>query len=254
MRTGLIWGPSAEEQRNDAHKTFSRLPSLCFCHFLKCLQPGEFSELKVTEGAYDGSIVFWRRLLRVPWKARRLNQSILKAINPEYSFEGLVLQCWNSNTLATWWEELTHWKKTWSRKDWGQEEKGTTEDEMVGWHHWLSGCEFSLMKDQEACCAAVHGVAKRWTWLIDWTTTADRFLIRVSIKKKSKALSHTSSFPRLSLPRAPLSLCSDPQMTHSPSHSSVGSKYPFTPELLQRAETCSLGAFAWEAFAFGFKQ
>ena len=49
---------------------------------------------------------------------------------------------WNSNTLATWCEELTHYKRPWSWKDWRQEEKGTTEDQMVGWHHWLDGHEF----------------------------------------------------------------------------------------------------------------
>jgi len=47
---------------------------------------------------------------------------------------------WNSSTLVTSCEELTHWKRLWCR-DWGQEEKGTTEDEMAGWHHWLDGCE-----------------------------------------------------------------------------------------------------------------
>ena len=49
---------------------------------------------------------------------------------------------WSSNTLVTWCEELTHWKRSWCWKDWGQEEKGTIEDEMVGWHHWLDGHEF----------------------------------------------------------------------------------------------------------------
>ena len=48
----------------------------------------------------------WRRLLRVPWAARRSNQSILKEINPEYSLERMMF--WNSNTLATWCKELTH--------------------------------------------------------------------------------------------------------------------------------------------------
>ena len=45
---------------------------------------------------------------------------------------------WSSNTLATWCEELSHWKRPW----WRQEEKGMTEDEMVGWHHWLDGHKF----------------------------------------------------------------------------------------------------------------
>ena len=52
----------------------------------------------------------WRRLLRVPWTARRSNQSILKEISPEYSSEGLVLKL-KLQYLATWCEELTHWKR-----------------------------------------------------------------------------------------------------------------------------------------------
>ena len=47
-----------------------------------------------------------------------------------------------SNTLATSYEELTHWKRPWCWEDWGQEEKGMTEDEMAGWHHRLNGYEF----------------------------------------------------------------------------------------------------------------
>ena len=54
----------------------------------------------------------WRRLLRVPWTARRSSQSILKEISPGCSLEGLMLS-WNSNTLATSCEELTHWKRLW---------------------------------------------------------------------------------------------------------------------------------------------
>ena len=65
------------------------------------------------------------------------------------------------------------WKDTDAGKDWRQEEKGTTEDETVGWHHWLSGHELNklweLVKDREAWRAAVHGVAKIQTWLRDWT-------------------------------------------------------------------------------------
>ena len=83
----------------------------------------------------------WRRLLRVPWTAKRSNQSILKEISPEYSLEGWCWS-WNSNNLATWCEELTHWKDPDAGKDWRWEEKGMTEDEMVGWHHGLDGHEF----------------------------------------------------------------------------------------------------------------
>ena len=51
----------------------------------------------------------WRRLLRVPWTARRSNQSIIKEINPEYPLEGLMLKL----KLQYWWEELSHWKNPW---------------------------------------------------------------------------------------------------------------------------------------------
>ena len=62
------------------------------------------------------------------------------------------------------------WKDHDAGKDWGQEEKGTTEDEMAGWHHWLDGREFGeLVMDREAWRAAVHGVAKCWKWLSNWT-------------------------------------------------------------------------------------
>ena len=65
------------------------------------------------------------------------------------------------------------WNDPDAGRDWGQEEKGTTEDEMVGWHHQLDGHGLSrlqvLVMDREACCAAVHGVAKCQTRLSDWT-------------------------------------------------------------------------------------
>ena len=51
---------------------------------------------------------------------------------------------WNSNSLPNWCEELTHWKGLNAGKDWRWEGKGTTEDEMVGWHHWLNGHKFEL--------------------------------------------------------------------------------------------------------------
>ena len=52
----------------------------------------------------------WRRLLRVPWAARRSHLSILKEINPDFHWKDW---CWSSNTLATWWKEPTYWKRPW---------------------------------------------------------------------------------------------------------------------------------------------
>ena len=84
----------------------------------------------------------WRRLLGVPWTARRSNQSILKEISPEYSLEGLMLKL---KLPILWLPDVKSWfsgKDPDAGKDWRQEEKGTTEDEMVRWHHWLNGHEF----------------------------------------------------------------------------------------------------------------
>ena len=84
----------------------------------------------------------WRRLLRVPWTARRSNQSILKEISPGCSLEGLMLK------LKLQYSGEPH-AKSWligkdsdAGRDWGQEEKGTTEGEMAGWHHQLDQPEF----------------------------------------------------------------------------------------------------------------
>ena len=76
----------------------------------------------------------WRRLLRVPWTARRPNQSILKEISPEYSLDRLMLK------LKL--QYFGHGKDPDAGKDWRQKEKGTTKDEMVRWHHPRDGHEF----------------------------------------------------------------------------------------------------------------
>ena len=83
----------------------------------------------------------WRKLLRVPWTARRSNLSILKEISPGCSLEGLMLKL-RLHTLATWCEELTHLKRPWCWERLKAGGEGTTEDEMAGWHHRLDGNEF----------------------------------------------------------------------------------------------------------------
>ena len=59
-------------------------------------------------------------------------------------------------------------------KDWGQEKQRMTEDEMVGWHHQLLSKLQEIVEDRGAWCAEVHGVAKSWTWLSNWTTTTQQ--------------------------------------------------------------------------------
>ena len=82
----------------------------------------------------------WRRLLRVPWTARRSNQSILK-ISPGISLEGMMLKL-KLQYFGHLTRRVDSLEKTDAGRDWGQEEKGRTEDEMAGWHHRLVAHEF----------------------------------------------------------------------------------------------------------------
>ena len=127
---------------------------------------------------------YWRRFLRVPWMARRSNQSIWKEINPKYSLEGLMLklklQYFGHLMRRTDWSEKT----LMLRKDWRQEEKGMTEDEMVGWHHQLNGHEFEQVsgagygQGSLACCSPWGHKESDTT---EWLNRTERKLIALPI-------------------------------------------------------------------------
>ena len=73
----------------------------------------------------------WRRFLRVPWTVRRSKQLIIKEIKPEYSLKDW---CWSSNTLAPWWEQLTHWKRHW----FWERLRAWRERGNRGWDGWMA--------------------------------------------------------------------------------------------------------------------
>ena len=76
----------------------------------------------------------WRRLLTVPWTARRSNQSILKEISPGCSLEGMMLKL-KLQYFGHLMQRVDSLEDSDAGRDWGQEEKGTTEDKMAGWYH-----------------------------------------------------------------------------------------------------------------------
>ena len=127
----------------------------------------------------------WRRLLRVPWTARRSNQSSLKETNPEYSLEGLMLKL--KLPLATWCEKLTHLKRPWC---WARLKAGGEGDDR-GWDGWIASLTqqtWVWVNSQSWWWTGRPGMlqsmgSQSWTQLSDWTELNLAMKIFVSLEK-----------------------------------------------------------------------
>ena len=120
---------------------------------------------------------FWTEVLEKTLESS-LECKEIKPVNPKGNQSWIFIGRTDAEaeTPLLWPLDGKNWqirKDPGAGEDWRQEDKGTTEDETVGWHHWLDGHSLSrfweLAMDRETWCATVCGVAKSWTWLIDWT-------------------------------------------------------------------------------------
>ena len=137
----------------------------------------------------------WRRFLRLTWTARRSNQSILKEISLEYSLEGLMLKL-KFQYFGHLMQRTDSLENTLMLGDSRQEETGTTEDEMVGWHHWLDGHEFEQApgvgngQGSLACCSPWRHKELDRTERLHWTehrkvsNIGKIYMLKSSIKMK----------------------------------------------------------------------
>ena len=166
---------------NDILNAFSGVLSKAskdLCHLVVLFPVVKFYTLlekRISRGIGAFELWCWRRLLRVPWTARRPNQSILKEISPGYSLKGLMLKL---QLPILWPPDAKSWligKDPDAGKDQGQEEKRTTEPEMAGWHHQLHGHGFGWtlgVGDGQgglACCGSWGHKELDMTEWLNWT-------------------------------------------------------------------------------------
>ena len=129
----------------------------------------------------------WRRLLRVPWTARRSKPSILREINLEYSLEGLMLRLKLQYFGHLMWRVDSLEKTLILGKIEGRRRRGRQENDMIGWHHWVNGHEFEqaleMVKDRETWWATVHWVTESQIQLNDWAK-ASRGTLRQTFRSQ----------------------------------------------------------------------
>ena len=143
---------------------------------------------KETEYQKTDAFELWcyKRLLRVSWSARRSNQSYPKG-NQSWIFIGSTDA--KAETPVHWPPHVKSWligKDSDAERDWGQEEKGTTEDEMAGWHHWLDGRESEwtpVVGDGQrglACCDSWGCKESDMTEQRYWTELTESFDVQIT--------------------------------------------------------------------------
>ena len=143
--------PARDKSKSSAVKEEIRGGKNIWC-IVENKAEGVMKEKKATNGEVYGNLKGWalknwcfqtvvlEKTLESPLDCKEI-----KSVNPKGNQPWVFIGRTDTEapiTLATWWEELTHWKRPWCRQGWKQKEKGTTENRMAGWHHWLSGCEF----------------------------------------------------------------------------------------------------------------